>query len=401
MPALVARAKAAACKHLNVPDADSFSFMSVTAGLFGALGAVKLEEGDVIITTDVVYHSVMDTVKHLCAKHNVQHVCITAPTDVSSASILASFQTCVSAAAASTAAAGRRVKLAVFDHISSKPSILFPVKDMVAVCQRLSIPTLIDGAQSPGTLGFDVWDVDPTFFCTTFHKWCHAPRPSGGIFVNMRQLNDKVLRYSDWIDVSRLVVNGGWDQSGDSSNLYVDASKPSICTDTITQGIYDESTRDYGSIVTLPLCFALARTTTHALLDHAKMLKQKAVTLLKKLWGLTDSECHIWTACDTDEAKSIPVLSLPLPTQLLLDSVSSERCGDEQAKLKYLKRYVNSTLWERFAIECPVFIWQQATLAVRISLPLYVQLQDVEALGKAVLRLAAECCGTAKRARVN
>jgi hypothetical protein len=117
------------------------------------------------------------------------------------------------------------VKLAIIDHISSKPAMLFPVKDLVTMCNDNGIATLVDGAHTVGStskykashpdgkaetpvLSFGTVDeTDCTFFCCTFHKWGHTPRPSGGIYTNPRTLQ----RFASFISLEYLASDGRCD----------------------------------------------------------------------------------------------------------------------------------------------------------------------------------------------
>ena len=77
-----------------------------------------------------------------------------------------------------------RIKLAVVDHISSKPSIVFPVKEICRACAARGIPTLVDGAHAPGSIPekhLRIDDMDCDFYTLNFHKWLHAPRPCAGL----------------------------------------------------------------------------------------------------------------------------------------------------------------------------------------------------------------------------
>ena len=144
----------------------------------------------------------------------------------------------------------------------------------------------MDGAHVPGSIPskhISIRTVSPTFYVVTFHKWANGVRPSGGMWVNREEIEEGGLGYGEFIDLSRLCAEGGWglgddrrssyskgsaesEESSSSSSssvngsslppLYVDG-KPGILTDTLTQGVYDESTRDYDALLCLPLCLDL------------------------------------------------------------------------------------------------------------------------------------------------
>jgi hypothetical protein len=45
-----------------------------------------------------------------------------------------------------------RLRLAFFDHVSSKPAVLFPVSEICRLFRARGVPTLVDGAHAPGLL---------------------------------------------------------------------------------------------------------------------------------------------------------------------------------------------------------------------------------------------------------
>ena len=64
----------------------------------------------------------------------------------SDADVLAAFD----ATLASLAHRNRNVRLAIVEHITSKPSLLLPIKRIVErLCDR-RVPVLVDGAHCPG-----------------------------------------------------------------------------------------------------------------------------------------------------------------------------------------------------------------------------------------------------------
>lgn len=81
---------------------------------------------------------------------------------------------------------GRRVRISMFDLVSSRPGVLFPWKQMVKVCKELGILGLVDGAQGIGMVPIDISAVDPDFFVSNCHKWLFAPRGCAVFYVPER-----------------------------------------------------------------------------------------------------------------------------------------------------------------------------------------------------------------------
>ena len=67
-------------------------------------------------------------------------------------------------------ASGRRVRLAIFDTISSMPGLRVPFEQLVEKCKELGVLSLLDGAQGIGQIQLDLGRLRPDFFCTNIHK---------------------------------------------------------------------------------------------------------------------------------------------------------------------------------------------------------------------------------------
>ena len=119
---------------------------NVSVGIFSVLRACALRPGDVVVTTSVRYHSVQDALEDMCrrAGATLRTVEVSLPA-TSADELLAGFERGLDEAMGSGP-----VRLAVFDHVSSKPAIVFPAAKMVVACRRRGVPSLVDGAHAPG-----------------------------------------------------------------------------------------------------------------------------------------------------------------------------------------------------------------------------------------------------------
>jgi hypothetical protein len=189
----------------------------------------------------------------------------------------------------------------------------------------------------------------------------------------------------------------------------LDASKPSYFTDGLTQGIYDESTREYENILVLPLCLDLVLRDEHLFQKHVARMRALSIVVLSKAWGLDDNEAQIWggggclgttTADENDDVLvALPMLAIPLPTSKLLQAIQGNWNDDETTtmtttntmtlakQLKCLKNHLVPELWQDYAIEVPVFVWKNEILGVRISFDRKAVIQDIERLGDAINRI--------------
>ncbi|CAD5125164.1 DgyrCDS13407 [Dimorphilus gyrociliatus] len=63
------------------------------------------------------------------------------------------------------------IKVAIIDHISSIPSILFPLKELTTECRNRSIITIIDAAHGPNQVDLDVPSYEADFYIGNLYKW--------------------------------------------------------------------------------------------------------------------------------------------------------------------------------------------------------------------------------------
>ncbi|ESR41564.1 hypothetical protein CICLE_v10013630mg [Citrus x clementina] len=77
---------------------------------------------------------------------------------------------------------GRKVRLAMIDHVTSIPSVLIPVKELIKVCREEGVDKVfVDGAHGIGCVDFDVKEMGADFYTSTLNKWFFCP-PAAAIF---------------------------------------------------------------------------------------------------------------------------------------------------------------------------------------------------------------------------
>lgn len=70
----------------------------------------------------------------------------------------------------------RTIRLAVLDHITSMPSIILPIRDLVRLCRIHGVEQVfVDGAHAIGSVDIDVHDIDADYYMANVHKWLFAP----------------------------------------------------------------------------------------------------------------------------------------------------------------------------------------------------------------------------------
>ncbi|KAI4364641.1 hypothetical protein MLD38_020703 [Melastoma candidum] len=71
---------------------------------------------------------------------------------------------------------GREVRLAVIDHVTSMPSVVIPVKELVKICREEGVrQVFIDAAHGIGCVDVDMKDIGADFYTSNLHKWFFCP----------------------------------------------------------------------------------------------------------------------------------------------------------------------------------------------------------------------------------
>ncbi len=75
-------------------------------------------------------------------------------------------------------------KLIAFSHISNTSGMALPAKDICQMAKARGIMTLVDGAQSLGSLNINLHDMGCSFYAASTHKWLMGPFENGLLYIN-------------------------------------------------------------------------------------------------------------------------------------------------------------------------------------------------------------------------
>ncbi|KAM7272605.1 hypothetical protein ACFE04_027268 [Oxalis oulophora] len=71
---------------------------------------------------------------------------------------------------------GRKVRLALIDHVTSMPSVVIPVKELVKICREEGVDQIfVDAAHAIGCTDVDMQDIGADFYTSNLHKWFFCP----------------------------------------------------------------------------------------------------------------------------------------------------------------------------------------------------------------------------------
>ncbi|CAN0897305.1 Probable L-cysteine desulfhydrase, chloroplastic [Linum grandiflorum] len=71
---------------------------------------------------------------------------------------------------------GRKIRVAVIDHVTSMPTVVIPVKDLVKICREEGVEQVfVDAAHGIGCVDVDMQEIGADFYTSNLHKWFFCP----------------------------------------------------------------------------------------------------------------------------------------------------------------------------------------------------------------------------------
>ncbi len=188
-PAAVRTAARQAADFLGT-SSERFAFVeNATSGVNAILRSLRFEPGERIVTTSHVYGAVRQALRHVASTTGAEVIEADVPTPVvSPEAVFDAIDGCLNA----------RTKLVVVDHIASPSALIFPVREIAALCAERRIHCLVDGAHAPGQIDLNVDEIDADWYVGNFHKWLCAPKGAGFLVAadsNLPPLHPPVISH--------------------------------------------------------------------------------------------------------------------------------------------------------------------------------------------------------------
>lgn len=160
-------------------NSDTLAFVTnSTEGINAAIESINLTPGDTLLSTDQAYKGVKNKLISICGVTGAKLVIAKIPRPVHSDDEIIE---------AVDGVLHPGIRLAVFDHISSRSSVLMPIKRLVNLCHAKNIPVLVDGAHAPGMVDLDIDALGADWYVGSCHKWLCAPKGCGLLSVTDKQ----------------------------------------------------------------------------------------------------------------------------------------------------------------------------------------------------------------------
>jgi len=166
-------ATAAVGRILHMPASDILLTHGTTEGINMVLGGMAWQPGDEVVTTTLEHWGLNAPLTLLERRHHVRVKQIVLSPQVSNKMIIEVFKEAVT----------DNTKLVAISHVSFTTGLVLPIKELVRHAHSKDALVLLDGAQGPGHVNADLWDVDPDFYTMSGQKWLLGPVGTGALYV--------------------------------------------------------------------------------------------------------------------------------------------------------------------------------------------------------------------------
>src|ERR687894_420629 len=143
---------------------------SLEAVLFG----FDLKPGDEVLTTTQDYPRMLTTLRQRERRDRIRLKLVKIPVPPKDPSEIT---------AAYEAGLTPRTRLVLVSHMINLTGQITPVRDICELARRRGAETIVDGAHSFAQFTFKRDDLGCDYFGTSLHKWLHAPKGTGMLYV--------------------------------------------------------------------------------------------------------------------------------------------------------------------------------------------------------------------------
>ena len=165
-PRLLNEARQAVAEILHVPEGEVVFVPNATTAINTVLRALVYKKGDVILHFATVYGAVEKTIRYIAETTEAEGVRIEAKYPIGDDELVRMFEETIE-----KVNKDRKVKLAVFDTISSMPGVRMPFERLTEVCKKRGVLSMLDGAHGVGHIPLDLGALGSDFFTSNCHKW--------------------------------------------------------------------------------------------------------------------------------------------------------------------------------------------------------------------------------------
>lgn len=133
----------------------------------------RFDKGDAVVMLHCAFQAVKKSIEAYVTRAGGSVIVVQLPFPIhSNEQIISEFRKGLARGKAN----GRKVRLAIIDHITSMPSVIIPVRELVRICREEGVSQVfVDAAHALGSVPVDVKDIGADFYVSNLHKWFFSP----------------------------------------------------------------------------------------------------------------------------------------------------------------------------------------------------------------------------------
>ncbi|KAI3805864.1 hypothetical protein L1987_21751 [Smallanthus sonchifolius] len=168
----------------NLINADDISEVSIVDNATTAAAIVlqhvgwafaegRFNKGDAVVMLHCAFQAVKKSIEAYVTRAGGSVIVVHLPFPINSnEEILSEFRLGLAKGKSN----GRKVRLAIIDHITSMPSVIIPVRELVTICREEGVnQVFVDAAHAVGSIPVDVQAIGADFYVSNLHKWFFCP----------------------------------------------------------------------------------------------------------------------------------------------------------------------------------------------------------------------------------
>jgi isopenicillin-N epimerase len=175
------KAQSALAEFTGCNAEDLVFVQNATIGVNTVLKSLDLKPGDEILFTNQIYPACRNTVLFLNETKGISFKEVEIKLPVSNKEEIIN---------QIVEGVNEKTKIALIDHISSLPGMIFPVKEITEELNKRGVEVLIDGAHAPGMIPLNISEIKPDYYTGNCHKWLCTPKGSAFLYVNKNKQNN-------------------------------------------------------------------------------------------------------------------------------------------------------------------------------------------------------------------
>ncbi|KAJ3092591.1 hypothetical protein HK102_005360 [Quaeritorhiza haematococci] len=327
-------------------DPEDVVFVSnVEFGMNAVFRSIPFEKDDVLLAFDLTYDAVLYSIEFACSESGAQLVKIPFPWPITSPTTITDSFTRFLEAYQKGSDKPKRIRLAVFQHITSPSAIILPIRELTEVCHQHDIAVMVDGAHSMGQIPLNLRDLGADFYVTNGHKWMCNTRGAGLLYVSSQSWREKIRP---------LVMSWGYKKGFHSEFIW-------------------SGTMDYSPMLSLRIAIRF-----FDFLGREKVMKRN-VDLARWVGTMLVDVWQTKLLVPEEMFGSMTVVQVPRRKQMPAagGACQTDTCGFSD---------LHDSLKDQYRIEAPIFTLNGARW-IRISCHVYNEEADYIKLARAVLDL--------------